>query len=80
MKYNNKEILVKNLLLMINKESFKYHAFRETELTLKTYKQLIKNTNNLDEIEKIEDFFNQWLDSTSIQDDLIISIRNQINN
>ena len=78
MKY--KEILVKNLFLIINKESFKYHAFRATELALKTYKQLIKNTNNLDEIEKIEEFFNQWLGSSSIQDDLIISIRNEINN
>jgi len=78
MKY--KEILVKNLFLILNKESFKYHAFKETELTLKTYKQIIKNTNNLDEIEKIEEFFNQWLDSPSIQNDLIISIRKEINN
>jgi predicted acetyltransferase len=74
----NLQDTIENVSLIVNKENFKYNAFKEVELSFKTYRQAIHNTKMAEFIKLVDSQFEDWLDSTEIQDKLIAGIRSII--
>lgn len=71
----NLQDTIENISLIINKKNFEYNAFKEVELSFKTYRLAIHNTKIEKFIKLIDLQFESWLDSTEIQDKLIAGIR-----
>ena len=74
----NQRNLIKNLSLIINKKNFEYNAFEEIYQAYRVYKIAVHNTKISKFIKEIDEQFQNYLDSTKLQDKIISKVRNEL--
>jgi len=74
----NLQDTIENISLIINKKNFEYNAFKEVELSFKTYRFAIHRTKVSKFIKLIDKQFEEYLDSTEVQDKIIAGVRSLI--